>query len=461
MGIKCPECQSDNLDDTLYCCKCAAPLYSSEEIPVIETFETPTEELTRGKTFASRYEIIELLGMGGMCKCYRVEDKKINEEIALKLIKPEIASDKTTIERFSNELKIARKIRHKNVCQMYDLGEEKGRHYITLEYVHGEDLKRLIRKVGSLSVGQVIPIAKQICEGLMEAHRLGVVHRDLKPQNIIVDEEGNARIMDFGIARSVEGKGITGEEVMIGTPEYMSPEQAELKEIDQRADIYSLGVILYEMVTGRVPFEGETPLSTVMKHKSEMPKNPRQFNAQLPEGLSHVILRCLEKNRENRYQSASDVRSELERVEKVLPIKGPAKIKKPLFKSLLSVLKERKIINTLAAFIGGGVASAEFAHHILVNHYHFPHQTVDIIIVTLSAAMLCTLFWLLFRGIRRPRKVKLEFILIPLVILVAFFLVVRLFKEMGREGEKTALGMTRENSIFKSADFSSTVINKS
>ncbi|NIM57651.1 MAG: protein kinase [Candidatus Aminicenantes bacterium] len=142
-----------------------------------------------------------------MGKVYRVEDKKIKEEVALKLIKPEVSSDKKTIERFRSELKIARKIRHKNVCGMYDLDEEKGTHYITMEYVRGEDLKRLIRKIGQLSAGQAIPIAIQVCDSLSEAHRLGVVHRDLKPQNVMVDEGGNARIMDFGIAHPLQGKG--------------------------------------------------------------------------------------------------------------------------------------------------------------------------------------------------------------------------------------------------------------
>jgi serine/threonine protein kinase/tetratricopeptide (TPR) repeat protein len=317
--MKCTKCHTENPDASRFCAGCGTQLLPSKEIPVTETLETQTEELTRGTTFANRFEIIEELGKGGMGKVYRVEDKKIKEEVALKLIKPEIASDKKTIERFSNELKMARKIRHKNVCAMYDLGEEKGTHYITMEYVPGEDLKSFIRRTRQLTPGTVVTIAKQICEGLTEAHRLGVIHRDLKPQNIMIDKEGNARIMDFGIARSVEGKGITGAGVMVGTPEYMSPEQAEVKEVDQHSDIYSLGVILYEMVTGRVPFEGETPLSIAMKHKSEMPKDPKELNAQIPEDLSIVILRCLEKDKEKRYQSAGEVRSEFENIEKSIP----------------------------------------------------------------------------------------------------------------------------------------------
>jgi serine/threonine protein kinase/tetratricopeptide (TPR) repeat protein len=319
--MKCPECHFDNPSDSKFCKECGTQLTPSKEasVPPTKTLETPTEELTRGTTFAGRYEIIEELGKGGMGKVYRVVDKKLNEEVAMKLVKPEIASDKKTLERFSNELKLARKIVHKNVARMFDLNEDKGTHYITMEYVKGEDLKRLIRKMGQLSAAQAIPVAKQVCEGLAEAHRLGIVHRDLKPQNIMVDEEGNARIMDFGIARSIKAKGITGAGVMIGTPEYMSLEQVEGKEVDQRSDIYSLGVILYEMVTGRVPFEGDTPFAIGMKHKSEMPKDPRELNAQIPEDLNSVILKCLEKNKENRYQTAGEVLSELTKIEQCIP----------------------------------------------------------------------------------------------------------------------------------------------
>jgi len=321
MTIKCPKCNSENPDTQQFCGECGTQVVSSEEIPAspTKTLETPTEELTTGSTFAGRYQIIEELGKGGMGKVYKVHDTEINEKVALKLLKPDIAADKKTIERFRNELKFARKIRHKNVCQMYDLNKEEGTHYITMEYIRGEDLKRLIRKMGSLSPGQTISIAKQVCEGLAEAHKLGVVHRDLKPQNVMVDEEGNARIMDFGIARSIKEKGITGAGVMIGTPEYMSPEQVEGKEVDQRSDFYSLGTILYEMVTGRVPFEGDTPFTIGIKHKSEEPKDPRELNAQIPEELSRVILRCMEKDKEKRYQSAGEVRSELENIEKGIP----------------------------------------------------------------------------------------------------------------------------------------------
>ena len=321
MAIKCPKCHSENPETKQFCADCGTLLPPPHDHPPVmtETLQTPVHELSTGSTFAGRYQVIEELGHGGMGRVYKVQDTKIGEKIALKLIRPETGLDKTSLERFSNELKLARKIRHKNVCQMFDLGEDQGTRYITMEYVHGEDLKQLIRKVGQLSPGQSIGIARQVCDGLEEAHKLGVVHRDLKPQNIMVDEDGKARIMDFGIARSLYGKSITGANVMIGTPEYMSPEQVEGKDIDQRSDIYSLGVILYEMVTGRVPFEGETPFTIGVKHKSEIPKNPKEINAQLSDDLSRVILKCLEKEKAARPQSAADLRTELERIEEGLP----------------------------------------------------------------------------------------------------------------------------------------------
>ena len=332
MATTCPKCHSENPETKQFCADCGTQLIprSKDVYPeVTETLQTAIRELTTGSTFAGRYQIIEELGKGGMGKVYKVLDKDIEEKIALKLLKPEIAADEELLQRFRNELKIARRIIHHNVCRMYDLGKAEGTHFITMEYVPGENLKSFIRRSGQLTIGKTVSIARQICEGLREAHRLAIVHRDLKPQNIMIDVDGNVRIMDFGIARSPRDKGITGAGIMIGTPEYMSPEQAEAKEVDHRSDIYSLGIILYEMATGKVPFEGDTALSIVMKHKTDIPKDPRGFNPQIPEELGRLILKCLEKEKERRYQRVDEILSALVPIEFVTSTTGIAAAKVP------------------------------------------------------------------------------------------------------------------------------------
>ena len=319
--MKCPQCQTENPQGSGFCSKCGAQLLPSPDMPYsqTETIRHPREELTIGSTFAGRYQIIEELGRGGMGNVYKVLDKELGEKVALKLLKPEIAADNNIIERFRNELKFARKITHKNVCRMFDFSKAEMTPYITMEYVSGEDLKSTLRRVGPLSTGKVVYIAKQVCEGLLEAHKLSVVHRDLKPQNIMIDKRGHAHIMDFGIARSMKSKGVTTSGMMIGTPEYMSPEQVEGKPVDVRADIYAMGVILYETTTGTTPFTGDTAISVAIKHTREKPRNPREINDQIPVELSRLTLKCLEKDRGKRPQSVEELLEELNKIERQFP----------------------------------------------------------------------------------------------------------------------------------------------
>jgi serine/threonine protein kinase/tetratricopeptide (TPR) repeat protein len=321
MTTQCPRCHFENSADTKFCGNCAAPLRLPGDISFsqAETLRSPIIKISTGTTLAGRYQVVEELGKGGMGQVYKVYDREIEGKVALKLLNPEIASDEETIKRFRNELKLARTVSHKNVCRMYDLGQHEGTYFITMEYVPGENLKSFIRRSGQLTVSKAAAIASQICAGLAEAHRLGVVHRDLKPQNIMIDNEGNARIMDFGIARSLKDKGVTGPGVVVGTPEYMSPEQVEGEDAGPRSDLYSLGVILFEMLTGRLPFRGETPFSIALKHKAEAPPDPREFNFRIPEELSRLILRCLEKDKDKRFPRADDVLSELTVIENRLP----------------------------------------------------------------------------------------------------------------------------------------------
>ncbi|MDD8014932.1 MAG: protein kinase [Acidobacteriota bacterium] len=346
--MRCPRCQLENPQDTKFCGNCGASLAGPEATPAssTDTIEaSPLRTLEPGTTFARRYQVIEDLGHGGMGRVYKVFDTEVREKLALKLLNPEIATDEETIGRFRNELKLARTVSHRNICRMHDLGREEGAYYITMEYVPGEDLKSFIHRIGALPVGKAVSIARQVCEGLAEAHRVGVVHRDLKPQNVMIDRDGNARIMDFGIARSVKTKGTTGANVIIGTPEYMSPEQVDGKEADRRSDIYSLGVVLFEMLTGRLPFEGETPLATAVKQKSEPAPDPRKINPQIPEDLKRIVWKCLEKSREKRYETADGLLSDLDGIEKSVPAATtPLPLRRPLTSKQITVrLPSRKV----------------------------------------------------------------------------------------------------------------------
>jgi serine/threonine protein kinase len=257
-----------------------------------------------------RYEILERIGAGGMGIVYKAREIETGEVIALKVLKPEISFDENIVRRFRNELRLARRITHKNVCRIYDLDRIEGTPCISMELVEGSSLRQVLRKRRAFDLTSGLSLARQICSGLAEAHAQGIVHRDLKPENIMVDNSGQAKIMDFGIAGFVD-PGATAVTGVIGTPAYMSPEQAQAKPVDHRSDIYSLGLILYEMFTGVMAVSGDSPAAIALKHVSEVPLPPHEFDPSIPPYVERVILRCLEKDPGRRFQSVQELQDAL------------------------------------------------------------------------------------------------------------------------------------------------------
>ncbi len=260
-------------------------------------------------SLAARYDTLEEVGRGGMGVVYKARDRETGELVALKVLKPEIAADHKAMERFKNELRLARKITHKNVCRIHELLRFGDTVVISMEFVEGESLRHILGRTG-VSLRKGIQVAQQIGAGLREAHAQGVIHRDLKPENVMLDRAGNVKIMDFGVARSVEG-GLTQAGALVGTPAYMSPEQAEGKTADHRADIYALGLVLYEMFTGVAAFQGDTPFAVALKQIHETPPPPRELEPALPAHLEKAVLKCLEKNPAKRFQSVDELEAAL------------------------------------------------------------------------------------------------------------------------------------------------------
>jgi serine/threonine-protein kinase len=279
----------------------------------IPSQQTKGAALQRGEVFGDRYEILGTLGKGGMGVVYRARDRQLDEVVALKLLRPEaLAADPTLIDRFKQEIKLARRITHRNVLRTHDFGEAGSVPYISMEFLEGVTLKDLIRNRGALPLGVGLSIAKQMCHGLGAAHDTGVVHRDIKPQNmLILPESGELKIMDFGISRRTEVEpgtsGLTTAGTVMGTPDYMPPEQAQGKPADFRSDLYSLAVVFFETFTGKLPFRGDNPMAVVVAHIQQPPPKPRSVNPKLSTELEALILKGLAKDPAKRWQTTDEL----------------------------------------------------------------------------------------------------------------------------------------------------------
>ena len=274
-----------------------------------------TVSLEVGSLVGDRYEIIKLLGQGGMGAVYKARDRELDRLVALKVIRPELAGHPSILQRFKQELILARKITHRNVIRIFDLGVATGVRYITMEFIEGQDLSMLLEERlldgRKLTPQEIVGILRQVCVALEAAHSEGVIHRDLKPQNVMLEPNGRVVVMDFGLARSMEATGLTHAGALMGTPAYMSPEQAKGLPADEQSDIYSLGIIFYQLLTGKVPFQAETALASLLLRTQGPPPPPVQLDPNIPQALSDIVLKSLATNPENRYQSVAALAKDL------------------------------------------------------------------------------------------------------------------------------------------------------
>ena len=267
--------------------------------------------LQPGVLFGGRYEIMGVLGQGGMGAVYKARDRELDRLIALKVIRPELATDPAILARFKQELILSRNITHKNVVRIFDLGEAEGIRFISMEYVDGEDLRTILRREGKFAPKEAIAVVEQVCRALDCAHSEGVIHRDLKPQNIMRDKNGRIVVMDFGLARSLGDAGLTQTGALVGTLEYMSPEQAMGSTLDQRSDIFSVGLIFFELLTGKAPYHADTAIASLMKRTREEAQSVSDVEVSVPKSLSAIVSRCLEREPANRYHSAVELLQQL------------------------------------------------------------------------------------------------------------------------------------------------------
>jgi serine/threonine protein kinase/tetratricopeptide (TPR) repeat protein len=315
MVMICTHCHTPNPTNANICSACGSGLDIGADVGFGATLEaSQSASINTGTDFGPRYHVESLLGSGGMGKVYKARDRELERTVAIKVLRPDLMTDPMALQRFKHELLLASSISHPNILRIHDLGEYKGIKFISMAYVDGGDLTAVLRKEGRLPLERVLNIMRQLAAALAAAHGVNVVHRDLKPQNILLGSEDHIYVTDFGIAKTLESDrtSVTRTGAVLGTPLYMSPEQVEGKALDHRSDLYTYGLILYEMLTGVLPFSGDTTFQLMYQRVHQLPKRPELVIPDLPPYLSRICLKCLEKDPAKRYQSASEILVDLE-----------------------------------------------------------------------------------------------------------------------------------------------------
>ncbi|MGB2908031.1 MAG: protein kinase [Candidatus Aminicenantaceae bacterium] len=326
--MQCPKCKADVSQDSHFCSKCGAPVKETADLSVSQTKTIQKPAISSGKTIAGKYKIIEEIGRGGMGLVYKAKDIKLKRTVALKFLPPELTQDSEAKQRFIQEAQAAAALNDPHICTIHEVDEDEGQIFIAMEYIQGLSLKQRLEE-GPLVIDEAKDLALQVAEGLKEAHDKGIVHRDIKPANIMLTEKGQAKITDFGLAKLTCGADLTKASTIMGTVAYMSPEQAKGEEVDHRTDIWSLGAMLYEMLTGERPFKKSHEQALIYEILNEEPPSIKKYRPDVPVSLEQVILRSLKKSTGDRYK---DIR------ELMLDLKSSRSVTLPKLKNSIAVL---------------------------------------------------------------------------------------------------------------------------
>ena len=338
--MKCPKCKADISDDSHFCSKCGMELKDSAEgISLTKTLITPKDSLKEGSTVGGRYTIIEELGRGGMGVVYKAKDTKLKRTVALKFLPSELTHIPEVKTRFMHEAQAAAALDHPNICTVFEFDQADESSFISMAYIEGQSIRQKI-EAGPLGLEEAMRIAEQVAEGLQAAHQKGIVHRDIKSANIMVTERGQAKIMDFGLARTAEKTLLTKEGTTMGTVAYMSPEQTQGDEVDRRTEIWSFGIVLYEMLTGQLPFKGEHEQAVVYSIRKDKPRPITEVNAEIPQAIEQVVDKALEKDADKRYQQVDELLDDLKSISAgIVPEEIKARLRKAkLLKRKRSIL---------------------------------------------------------------------------------------------------------------------------